>query len=102
MVLRSSRKDETKNNKKNGWYFSRPVRFRVRGLQQVHLAPGIHSVVPSLSVAKLLHVASPRLREFSHTLGETVSLAALFDKRMEVIAVNESPRMIRVTNVVGH
>jgi IclR family acetate operon transcriptional repressor len=66
------------------------------------LAPGIHSVVPSLSVAKLMRLASPRLQELSRTLGETVSLAALFDNRMEVIAVNESPQMIRMTNVVGH
>jgi IclR family acetate operon transcriptional repressor len=33
---------------------------------------------------------------------ETVSLAALFENRIEVVAVVESPQVIRMSNVVGH
>jgi IclR family acetate operon transcriptional repressor len=33
---------------------------------------------------------------------ETTSLAALFDNRIEVIAVVESPQPIRMSNIVGH
>ena len=63
---------------------------------------GIHSVVPTLWLARLLRVAHDRMQELNRNLGETVSLAALFDNRMEVVAVIESPQAIRMSNVVGH
>jgi IclR family acetate operon transcriptional repressor len=33
---------------------------------------------------------------------ETVNLAALFENRIEVIAIEESPEMLRMSNVIGH
>lgn len=69
---------------------------------EYQLAVGIHSVVPTVWLARLLRVAHDRMQELNRTLGETVSLAALFDNRMEVVAVIESSQIIRMTNVVGH
>lgn len=66
------------------------------------LAPGIHSVVSTQTVARLLRAAVPRLRHLSRQLRETTSLAALFDNRIEVIAVTESPQPLRMSNIVGH
>ena len=66
------------------------------------LAPGVHSVVSTQTVARLLRVAVPRLRHLSRQLRETTSLAALFDNRVEVIAVVESPQPLRMSNIVGH
>jgi DNA-binding IclR family transcriptional regulator len=72
------------------------------GSGEYQLAVGIHSVVPTLWLARLLSVARDRMQKLNHNLGETVSLAALFDNRMEVVAVIESPQVIRMSNVVGH
>ena len=72
------------------------------GNGEYQLAPGIHSVVPTLWLARLLRVAAPRMQELSAGLRETISLAALFDNRVEVVAVMESPQIIRMSNVVGH
>lgn len=66
------------------------------------IAPEIHSVVPALWVARLLRVATAHLQKVNRQLLETVSLAALFDNRIEVVAVVESPHIIRMSNVVGH
>jgi IclR family acetate operon transcriptional repressor len=66
------------------------------------LAPGIHSVVSTQTVARLLRAGIPRLQHLGRQLRETTSLAALFDNRMEVIAVVESPQPIRMSNIVGH
>ena len=43
-----------------------------------------------------------RMQELNASLRETVSMAALFDNRIEVVAVIESPQTIRMSNVVGH
>ena len=72
------------------------------GSGEYQLAVGIHSVVPTLWLARLLRVARDRIQELNRNLGETVSLAALFDNRMEVVAVIESPQIIRMSNVIGH
>jgi len=69
---------------------------------QYSLAPGIHAVVSTQTVARLLRAAIPRLRHLSRQLRETTSLAALFDNRIEVIAVVESPQPLRMSNIVGH
>jgi IclR family acetate operon transcriptional repressor len=66
------------------------------------LAPGVTSVVSAQTVARLLRVAIPRLRSLSRQERETTSLAALFDNRIEVIAVVESPQPLRLSNIVGH
>jgi IclR family acetate operon transcriptional repressor len=47
-------------------------------------------------------VGVPYLESLSRELGETSTLAALFENRIEVIAVVESPHVIRMSNVVGH
>jgi IclR family acetate operon transcriptional repressor len=59
-------------------------------------------VVAVQFLAKLLRAGTPRLQELSRELQETASLAALFDNRVEVVAVAESVQPIRMSNVVGH
>ena len=44
----------------------------------------------------------PHVHALNLELTETVSLAALFENRVEVVAVVESPHDIRMSNVVGH
>jgi IclR family acetate operon transcriptional repressor len=66
------------------------------------LAPGVHSVVSTQTVARLLRMAVPLIQQLSRQLRETTSLAALFDNRIEVIAVVESSQPIRMSNIVGH
>jgi IclR family acetate operon transcriptional repressor len=65
------------------------------------LAPGIHAVTPAQWVGKLVSLATPYLHALNMELSETVSLAALFDNRVEVVAVVESPQAIRMSNVLG-
>lgn len=72
------------------------------GRGQYKLASGIHAVTPTQWLSKLLRAANPHLRALSSELGETVSLAALFDNRIEVIDVVESTHVIRMSNVIGH
>jgi IclR family acetate operon transcriptional repressor len=66
------------------------------------LAPGVNSVVSTQTVARLLRAGIPLMQQLSRQLRETTSLAALFDNRIEVIAVVESPQPIRMSNIVGH
>lgn len=65
------------------------------------LSPGIHAVTPTQWVGKLVRVATPHLYALNMDLAETASLAALFDNRVEVVAVFESPHVIRMSNVLG-
>jgi DNA-binding IclR family transcriptional regulator len=74
----------------------------VDGRGQYKLASGIHAVTPTQWLSKLLRISLPHLQSLSRELGETASLAALFDNRVEVIAVVESSHVIRMSNVVGH
>jgi DNA-binding IclR family transcriptional regulator len=53
-------------------------------------------------LGKLHRVGIPYLKALSRELAETSTLAALFENRMEVIAVVESPHVVRMSNVVGH
>jgi DNA-binding IclR family transcriptional regulator len=71
------------------------------GWGQYSLAPGTSSVVSTHLIARLLGVGTPRIQELSRELHETATLAALFDNRVEVIAVVESSQAIRMSNVVG-
>jgi DNA-binding IclR family transcriptional regulator len=71
-----------------------------RGLYM--LAPGIHAVTPTQWLGKLHRVGVPYLETLSRELAETATLAALFENRVEVIEVVESPHVIRMSNVVGH
>jgi DNA-binding IclR family transcriptional regulator len=66
------------------------------------LAPGIHAVTPTQWLGKLHRAAMPHIHSLSRELSETASLAALFENRVEVIAVIESPHVIRMSNEVGH
>src|SRR5215831_2666739 len=66
------------------------------------LAPGTQSVASRQFLARLMRVAMPYMQEISRELHETVSLAALFENRVEVIAVVESSQPLRMSNVVGH
>lgn len=72
------------------------------GRGQYKLAPGIHAVTPTQWLNKLVRVAMPHMQALTHETTETVSLAALFENRIEVVAVIESPNVIRMSNVVGH
>ena len=72
------------------------------GRGQYKLAPGIHAVTPTQWLGKLVRVAVPHLQALTNETTETVSLAALFENRIEVVAVIESPHVIRMSNVVGH
>jgi IclR family acetate operon transcriptional repressor len=74
----------------------------VDGRGQYMLAPGIHAVTPTQWLGKLHRVGVPYLEALSRELAETSTLAALFENRVEVIAVVESPHVIRMSNVVGH
>jgi DNA-binding IclR family transcriptional regulator len=74
----------------------------VDGRGQYVLAPGIHAVTPTQWLGKLHRVGVPYLEALSRELAETSTLAALFENRVEVIAVVESPHVIRMSNVVGH
>jgi len=71
------------------------------GRSRYILSPGIHAVTPTQWVGKLVKVASPYLQALNMELAETASLAALFDNRVEVVAVIESPHVIRMSNVLG-
>jgi DNA-binding IclR family transcriptional regulator len=73
----------------------------VDGRGQYMLPPGIHSVTPTQWLGKLHRVGVPCLEALSRELAETSSLAALFENRVEVIAVVESPHAIRMSNDVG-
>jgi IclR family acetate operon transcriptional repressor len=72
------------------------------GMGRYSLAPGTQSIVSTQFLARLMRVATPLMEELTRELRETVSLAALFDNRAEVIAVVESPQTLRMSNVVGH
>lgn len=71
------------------------------GRSRYMLSPGIHAVTPTQWVGKLVKIASPHLQALNMELAETASLAAVFDNRVEVVAVIESPHVIRMSNVLG-
>jgi DNA-binding IclR family transcriptional regulator len=66
------------------------------------LAPGVQSVVSTQWLVRLMRHAMPRIQDLSREFHETASLAALFDNRVEVVAVVESPQILRMSNIVGH
>jgi len=71
------------------------------GRGQYKLAPDIHPVTPTQWVGKLIRAGTPHLYKLNQELTETASLAALFDNRVEVVAVIESQHVIRMSNVLG-
>lgn len=65
------------------------------------LSLDVRPLVPAYLRTKLMDAAVPRLRELNRRYSETVSLAILFNNHIEVVAVEESPRLIRMGNTVG-
>ncbi len=66
------------------------------------LVPEVRRIVSSRFLIRLLKAATPVMSDLGRELRETINLAALFENRVEVIAVEESPEVIRMTNVIGH
>jgi IclR family acetate operon transcriptional repressor len=65
------------------------------------LSPDVRALVPTQFVRPLIRAAEPCLKNLVREFRETASLAALFDNHIEVVAVVESPQMIRMGNTVG-
>lgn len=65
------------------------------------LSQGVRTGLPDSLGDKLLAAALPEMKDLSREFGETVSLAQLFDNRIQVVAVIESPQLLRMANVVG-
>jgi DNA-binding IclR family transcriptional regulator len=61
----------------------------------------VRPAVASRFLGSLLAAALPGMKDLVRQHRETVSLAALFENHAEVIAVTESPEIIRMGNVVG-
>jgi IclR family acetate operon transcriptional repressor len=66
------------------------------------LVSEVRRIVSSRFLIRLLKAATPLMNDLGRELRETINLAALFENRVEVIAVEESPEIIRMTNVIGH
>lgn len=65
------------------------------------LSPAVSYLVPNRTLAKLVSVALPRMKELGRQFRETVSLAFLFRNHIEVIEVVESPQRVQMGNMVG-
>lgn len=52
-------------------------------------------------VNKLVRAAEQPMKELNRQFRETVSLAVLFDNHIEVVAVVESPQLLKMGNIVG-
>jgi IclR family acetate operon transcriptional repressor len=65
------------------------------------LSADARSLVPSQFVSRLIQAADPRIKDLVRQFRETSSVACLFDNHIEVVAVVESPQMIRMGNTVG-
>ncbi len=69
---------------------------------QYQIAQGVRCLGPTQSLAKLVRLGTPYLQHITRELRETASLAVLFDNHIEVVAVVESPQLLRMSNVVGN
>lgn len=58
-------------------------------------------MMPNHRVSHLVETARPWMRRLGQEFRETVSLALLFDNRIEVAAVIDSPHRVRMGNIVG-
>jgi IclR family acetate operon transcriptional repressor len=67
-----------------------------------NLAPEIHRVASSRFLIRLLRNATPLMCDLGRALRETINLAALFENRIEVVAIEESAELLRMSNVIGH
>jgi DNA-binding IclR family transcriptional regulator len=65
------------------------------------LSDDARNFVPSQFASRLIQAAEPRIKEIVRQFRETSSVACLFDNHIEVVAVVESPQVIRMGNTVG-
>jgi IclR family acetate operon transcriptional repressor len=65
------------------------------------LSHDVRALIPRQFVGPLVRAARPVIQSLSRELRETASVAALFDNHIEVVAVAESPQVIRMSNTVG-
>lgn len=56
---------------------------------------------PFPHVQSLIRAAEPRMKLLVQEFEETTSLASLFENHVEVVAVMESPQMIKMGNMIG-
>jgi DNA-binding IclR family transcriptional regulator len=73
-----------------------------QGTGSYDLVPEVRRIVSTRFLIRLLKTATPVMSDLGRELRETINLAALFENRVEVMAVEESPEIIRMSNVVGH
>ena len=52
-------------------------------------------------LTRLLRIADPHLRELTREFRESTALGVLFDNHIEVVAVVESPQLVRMGNTLG-
>lgn len=65
------------------------------------LSAEVRALLPGPFLNKLIRTGLPKLKELTREFHETASLAVLFDNHIEVVAVVESPHVIRMGNIVG-
>lgn len=65
------------------------------------LSSDIRALIPKQFVRPLVRVSQPVIKRLARELRETASVAALFDNHIEVVAVAESPQVMRMGNTVG-
>ena len=61
----------------------------------------VRPALPNKLLPQLINAAAAHMKELVRDCRETVSLAALFENHIEVVAVVESPEIIRMGNIVG-
>jgi IclR family acetate operon transcriptional repressor len=111
-VLSSSRGDLSVNEVAERTELTKSFAFRLlRTLESLqHIARSTDgrfriaqgsSVESSQLVTRVVMAAREPMQKLNRSFQETVSLAALFQNRIEVIEVFDSPHLMRMTNIVG-
>jgi IclR family acetate operon transcriptional repressor len=65
------------------------------------LSADVRALIPAQYVSRLIQASESVLKDLVREFRETASLAVLFDNHIEVVAVVESPQIIRMGNTVG-
>jgi IclR family acetate operon transcriptional repressor len=68
---------------------------------QYYRSSSHHSLLLEHSLQKLRAAAADSMRKLNMEFRETISLAALMGNHIEVVAVIDSPSLVRMSNVVG-
>lgn len=58
-------------------------------------------LIPTSLLTRLLRTADPHLRELTREFRESTALGVLFDNHIEVMAVVDSPQLVRMGNTLG-